>query len=314
MRASVLAAVGAFWLALFAVGQQTSPPKPGGAAQDEPTRFSLEVTRVSMVFSVMDRKGRFVTDLTKDDFDVFENRKLQTISEFAAESDLPLRMGILIDTSNSIRDRFRIEQESASEFLKSLMRSNIDKAMIMSFDSKAELAADLTDNTAKLESTINGLRPGGGTALYDAIYLACRDQLSRDQPSARFRRIILVVSDGEDNQSEYTREQALEMALKADVVIFAVSTNNLTRGDTEGDKTLKYLTQQTGGRAYFPFRPEDLAQNFEIISEEVRHQYVILFRPDPLKTDGMFHPVELRVKGHKELAIRARSGYYAPKM
>ncbi|HUI53425.1 MAG TPA: VWA domain-containing protein [Bryobacteraceae bacterium] len=314
MRASVLAAVGVFGLALFAGGQQTPPPKPAGAAQDEPTRFSLEVTRVSMVFSVMDKKGRFVTDLTKDDFDVFENKKAQAISEFAAESDLPLRMGILIDTSNSIRDRFRIEQEAASEFLKSLMRSNIDKAMIMSFDSKAELAADLTDNTDKLESTINGLRPGGGTALYDAIYLACRDQLSRDQPSSKFRRIILVVSDGEDNQSEYTRDQALEMALKADAVIFAVSTNNLTRGDTEGDKTLKYLTVQTGGRAYFPFRPEDLAQNFEIISEEVRHQYVILFRPDPLKTDGMFHPVELRVKGHKELAIRARSGYYAPKM
>ena len=136
-----------------------------------------------MLFTVIDKKGRFVTDLTKDDFDVLENKHPQKIQEFAAESDLPLRLGILIDTSNSIRERFRFEQEAASEFLKDVMRTNNDKAMVVSFDSDARTWCRSDRRHGKLETAIRGLRPGGGTALYDAIYFACRDKLSLDQPS-----------------------------------------------------------------------------------------------------------------------------------
>ncbi|SPE39218.1 von Willebrand factor, type A [Candidatus Sulfopaludibacter sp. SbA3] len=298
---------------LLAVALLAQQPQTAPVRADEPTRITVNVDRVNMLFTVMDRKGRFVTDLTKNDFEVIENKRPQVIQEFSAETDLPLRLGVLIDTSNSIRDRFKFEQEAASEFLRSVMRSRQDKAMIVSFDTSAELVSDLIENPDKLVAAIHDLRPGGGTALYDAIYFACRDKLSQDQPRTKFRRAIVVLSDGDDNQSRYTRDQALEMAQKADVVIYTISTN-ISRSDTDGDKVLKYYADKTGGRPYFPFKVEDLAQSFENINNELTHQYIILYRPEPLKTDGLFHPVDLRVKGHKELIVRVRPGYYAPKM
>jgi Ca-activated chloride channel homolog len=311
MKAPVLLAIaGALAAGAWAVAQETPPAKP----EDEPTRISVEVNRVGLLFSVLDRKGRFVTDLTKNDFEVIDNKKPQPIVEFASESELPLRLGILIDTSNSIRERFRFELEAASDFVKSVMRANTDKATVVSFATGVEFASDLTDDPIQIENAIRGLRPGGGTALYDAIYKVCREKLAQDTPSYRYRRIIVVVSDGDDNSSNFTRDQALEAAQKADVVINAISTNKIDQGAAEGDKVLRYYTAQTGGHAYFPFEAADLAQSFEYLAEEVRHQYTILFRPEPMRTDGQFHPVELRVKGHKELIVRARNGYYAPKM
>jgi Ca-activated chloride channel homolog len=288
--------------------QQTPVMKDG-----DPTRITVEVTRVNMLFTVMDKKGRFVTNLNKDDFELVENKRPQTIQDFSAETDLPLRLGILIDTSNSVRDRFKFEQQAATEFVHSVMTASRDKAMLVSFDSSAEMVSDLVDQPNQIIKGINALRPGGGTALYDAIFYACRDKLALDQPKYKFRRAIVVMTDGDDNYSHYTRDQALEMAQKAEVAIYAVSTN-VTRDETEGDKVLKYLTKETGGQAYFPFKVEDLEQSFENIANELRHQYIILYRPDPLVTDGEFHPIALRVKGHKELIVRVRPGYYAPKM
>src|SRR5579862_1670470 len=196
MKASIfLAAIAAWGTALFA--QQAAPvaQKPAEIADDPQTRIILDVTRVNMLFTVTDKKGRFVTDLTKEDFQVLENKKPQAIAEFTAETDLPLRLGILIDTSNSIRDRFKFEQEAAVTFIQSVVHMGHDKAMVVSFDTSAELVSDLIDDTEKLEAGIRGLRPGGGTAMYDAIYFACRDKLSKDQPRHKFRRAIVIVSD-----------------------------------------------------------------------------------------------------------------------
>jgi VWFA-related protein len=266
-----------------------------------------------MLYTVSDKKGRFVTDLTKDDFEVFENKKPQTIIEFAAETDLPLRLAILIDTSNSIRDRFHFQQEAATAFIDGTVRPEHDKAMIVSFDTSAELVADLTDNIGELEKAVENLRPGGGTSLYDAIFFACRDKLMEDQPLYKFRRAMVILSDGDDNQSRSTRDQALEMAQKADVTIYTISTN-ITRIETDGDKVLRYFADETGGQSFFPFKVSDLDQSFENIANELRHQYNIFYRPDPLKVDGLFHAVQIRVKGRKELIVRARKGYYAPKL
>jgi VWFA-related protein len=282
-------------------------------AQDDQSRITLDVTRVNILFTVTDKKGRFVTDLTKEDFEVFESKKQQKILEFTAESELPLRLGLLIDTSNSIRDRFRFEQEAAIEFLNSLLRPRQDRAMIVSFDTAAEMQSDLTDDHEKLVKTIRDLRPGGGTALYDAIFNACRDRLMQDQPRHKFRRAIVVLSDGDDNQSRYTRDQALEMAQKADVVIYTVSTN-ITRIPTDGDKVLKYLAEETGGISLFPFKVEDLSQSFENISNELRSQYNLLYRPEPIHTDGLYHKIDIKVKDRKGLVVRARKGYYAPRL
>src|SRR5215471_7847912 len=311
--------LGAMSVLVLASGQTQPPAAKEPQVQqrplqaDEPTRITVDVTRVDMLFTVTDKKGRFVTNLTKDDFEVIENKKSQAIQEFAAESDLPLRLGILIDTSNSIRGRFKFEQEAAIEFINNVVRTNQDKAMVVRFDNSPELVADLITDTEKLSTAIRSLRPGGGTSFYDAIYFACRDKLSQDQPKHKFRRAIIMVTDGDDNQSTYTRDQALEMAQKADVVLYTISTND-SKIESDGDKVLKYFAAETGGRSFFPFRVEDLEQSFENIANELRHQYDISYRPEPLKTDGLFHPVEVRVKGRKDLVVHVRKGYYASKM
>src|SRR6185437_10192734 len=290
---------------LFAQVPAEKPSAPANsvleknAAEDTSNRISVDVTRVNMLFTVSDKKGRFVTDLGQNDFEVFENKKPQKITEFTAETDLPLRLAILIDTSNSIREGLKFQQEAATEFVNDVLRKNQDKAIVVSFDSAAELVADMTDNSETLDNAIRDLRPGGGTALYDAIFYACRDKL--------------VLSDGEDNQSNYTRDQALEMAQKADVVIYTISTN-ITRIETDGDKVMRYLSGETGGRSFFPFKAEDLQQSFENIANELRHQYNLFYRPEPLRTDGRWHPVTIRVRKRKDLVVSARKGYYAPQL
>jgi Ca-activated chloride channel homolog len=279
---------------------------------DPANRIVLDVSRVNMLYTVSDKKGRFVTDLRATDFQIVESKKEQQILEFTAESDLPLRLGILVDASNSIRERFRFQQEAAIEFINQVIRPRQDKAVIVAYDTAAELVADLSGDTDVLSKAIRALRPGGGTAMFDAIFYACRDKLMQDQPRHKFRRAMIVLGDGDDNASRYTRDQALEMAQKADVVVYAISTNN-TKIEREGDKVLKYFAEETGGIAFFPFKVQDLSQSFENIANELRHQYNLLYRPDPLKTDGLYHKVDIKVKGRKDLIVRARKGYYAPK-
>jgi Ca-activated chloride channel homolog len=304
--ALLIGSLGALW------AQPTAPPK---ALPEDPNRIVVGVSNVNLQFTVTDRRGRFVTGLQKDDILVREGRNTQKILRFSSESELPLRLAILVDSSNSIRDRFRFIQEAAVEFINSVMRPGQDKAVVVSFDTAAEIQVDLTSDKEKLASTIRGLRAGGGTTLYDAIGLA-REKLMQDQPSGLFRRAMVILSDGDDNQSRYSRDQALELAQIADVVIYTISTNSVTgaRGETAGDKVLKYFSTETGGLTFYPFRVEDLSQSFENIANELRHQYSILYRPEPLKTDGSYQTIEVRVPTQGNLIIRARRGYYAPRL
>ena len=293
-----------------AIQAQTPTAPPAQPLDDESvSKITLEVNRVNLLFTVSDKRGRFVTDMVKDDFEVREGKNPQKILEFVAESNLPLRLAILVDSSNSIRDRIKFIQEAGVEFLTSVMRPE-DKAAVVSFDTAAELQADLSSDVEDLTRVIRQLRAGGGTALYDAVFYASRDKLMLDQPRHKFRRAMVILSDGEDNQSRYTRDQALEMAQKADVVIYTISTN-ITRNETDGDKILKYFAAETGGRAFFPFKVEDLGQSFENIANELRHQYSILYRPEPLKMDGSFVPVEIRIRNRSGMVARTRKGYYA---
>ena len=296
---------------LGALQAQQKAPVQSNQQADDSAPIRAEVTRVNMLFTVTDRKGRFVTDLGRNDFQVFENKKPQEILEFTAETDLPLRLAVLVDTSNSIRDRFHFQQEAASNFINSVMRPQ-DKAIVVSFDTSAELVADMTSDTHILENAVRNLRPGGGTSLYDAIYFACKDKLMLDQPLYKFRRAMIILSDGEDNDSRYSREQALEMAQRADTVIYSISTN-ITHIETDGDKVMRYFADQTGGASFFPFEAKDLNQSFENVANELRHQYNLFYRPEPLNNDGKYHPVAIRVRGHRDLQVRARKGYYARK-
>ncbi len=299
----------------FALSGQNAPKgaDAGIDTSQQEARFSGSVTQVNVLYTVTDKKGRFVTDLTVNDFEVIENKKPQFIQQFTAEADLPLRLALLVDTSNSVRTQFRFEQQAAIRFMNDVMRARQDRMLLMSFDAVPELITDLSSDMQVLEKGVNSMRPGGGTALFDAIYTAAKDKLMLDQPREKFRRAMILISDGEDTQSHFTRDQALEMAQKADTVIYAISTNT-TRDEKEGDLVLKYLTEETGGQAFFPFKVEDLDQSFENIANELRHQYNIFYHPDPLKTDGLYHPITVRVKTRKDLIVKARKGYYAPKL
>lgn len=300
--------IAAALFATLAGAQQKLPPTE---VIDRP--ITVDVERVNLLYTVTDKKGRFVTDLKKEDFTVLERKKEQQIMEFTAESDLPLRLAILIDTSNSVRDRFKFQQEAALEFIRNVLRPKQDKATVIGFDTASELISDLTNDVDKLEKGIRSLRPGGGTALFDAVFFAARDKLMQEAPLHKFRRAMIIVGDGDDNNSRYSRDQSLEMAQKADTVIYTISTN-ITRQESDGDKILKYLASETGGLSFFPFKVTDLTQSFENISNELRHQYSLLYKPEPFQRDGLFHPVELKLKMRKNLIVRARRGYFAPKM
>lgn len=301
-----LAALGA-----TAWAQQGSKPDLAPVYEgSESDVIKVDVARVPLLFTVTDRRNRFITDLGREDFQVFDDGWQQEIREFDRESDLPLRIGVILDTSNSIRARFKFEQEAAIEFLQGVLAEEHDRAFLVSFDTRAELIVDYTNEIEELADGVRRLRAGGGTALYDAIYYACRDKLPEDQPKEQFRRALVVIGDGEDNRSTVTREDALEMAHKAETVVYTISTNRSGKAES-GDKTLRRFAKETGGVAFHPFQARDLQQSFANIANELRHQYFILYSPSQFVNDGSFHTVEIRTK-MRNANVRVRSGYYAP--
>ncbi len=274
-------------------------------------RIKVGTNEVNVVFTVTDKRGKRVTDLKQADFRfVDDNKPAVEIRSFHAETNLPLQVGLLIDASNSVRDRFKFEQESAIEFLNQTIRKGYDQAMVIGFDVTPEITQDFTDNTEKLAHGVRELRPGGGTALYDALYYACRERLLK-AASGSTRRAIILLSDGEDNQSHVTREEAIEMAQRANAIVYTISTN-VTGSKGAGDKVLERIADATGGRAFFPFQIRDVANAFAEIQEELRSQYDVSYKPADFKADGHFRTIEIVASDRKNYRVRARRGYYAP--
>ena len=289
-----------------------SAKAPDISPDDTVTTIIKQVNEVSLVFTVTDKRGRFIKDLKKDDFKVLDDKRPPaSVVNFDSETNLPLRVGLLVDASNSIRDRFRFEQDAAIEFLNQIIRARFDKAFVIGFDTTAEVTQDFTDSTEKLSNGVRLLRPGGGTALYDAIYYACRDKLMKNQEKFTTRRAIILLTDGDDNQSRVTREEAIEMAQRAEVVIYPISTN-VSGVKMKGDKVLERFADATGGRAFFPFKIEDVANAFSEIQDELRSQYLLAYKPADFQADGRFHSVDVEALNNK-YKVRARKGYYAPK-
>jgi len=282
------------------------------AADDAVTRFVARPNEVNVVFTVTDKHGRRITDLKRNDFQVLDdNKPPEQIRSFAAETNLPLQVGLLIDASNSVRDRFKFEQESAIEFLNQTVRPRYDSAFVVGFDVTPEVTQDFTDNTELLARGVHNLRPGGGTALYDALYFACRDKILKAPKNIQVRRAIILLSDGEDNQSHVTREEAIEMAQRAEAVVYTISTNvSGTRG--EGDKVLDRIADATGGRPFHPFQIRDVSNAFAEIQDELRSQYAVSYTPADFKHDGHYRTIEILANDRKNLRVRSRRGWYAP--
>ena len=291
---------------------QNSTPAPQKDDQAPPTVIRSTVNEVNVVFTVTDKHNHYVKDLKADDFRVLDNRMPPAnIRNFAAETNLPLRVGLLVDSSNSIRDRFRFEQQAAIEFLNQIIRPNRDEGFVLGFDTTPEITQDFTGSTEKLANGVRMLRPGGGTAMYDAIYGACRDKLEKKNAEGGVRRAIILLSDGEDNQSRVTRDDAIEEAERAEVIVYTISTN-VSGTKTRGDKILETIANATGGRAFFPFKIEEVADAFSQIQEELRSQYAISYKPADFIADGKYRTIDIEAV-NKKFKVRSRKGYFAPR-
>jgi Ca-activated chloride channel homolog len=277
---------------------------------------------VHLVATVMDRHRNFVTDLDQNDFKVLEDGTPQEIRYFGRDTDLPLRIGILLDTSNSIRPRLEFEKDAAMDFLQHVIRRNQDQAFLMTFDNEPEVIQDYTGDLALLTDAIRKQRAGGGTALNDAIYLAAEKLTNPPLPKANpeVRRVLVVISDGDDNLSDHALSESIEAAIRAEAAIYCVSTNTdwlAIDGDKPhkmhvegGDKVLEEFADQSGGRVFYPYKVDDLAQSFVDIGTELRSQYFIAYSPSNAQSTGQYHKIEVQTD-RKGLNVRTRKGYYA---
>jgi Ca-activated chloride channel homolog len=282
------------------------------ARDDQSYRVTFDVNLVNIPCSVLDKNtNAFVTTLTRGDFSIYEDNQKQEIRNFARESNFPLTIAMLVDTSASVAPKLKFEQEAATNFFQSILREK-DRAMLVEFDSGVTLLQDFTSDPNKMAKQIAKLQAAGGTALYDAIYTACDEKLIRESG----RKAIIILSDGEDRSSDHTLKQAMEMALRAEATIFAISVSKggfFGVGDSqEGDSVLKDMTQETGGKIFFPFKVEDLDAAFRQINQELRSQYNLGYVSSNLRRDGKYRKIEIRVQ-EKGFKLNYRKGYYAPK-
>ncbi len=269
------------------------------------------VDEVNVLFIATDKHGKFVRDLNQGDFAILDDHKPpQSILNFRRETDLPLHLGFLIDVSGSIHSRFEFEQDAAVSFLRHSIRPGFDQAFIVGFNTQSQMSQDFTDNVQLLSAGVHELKDGGGTALYDAIYHACKEKFLKDRPDHPVRKAIVIVSDGEDNQSEVTRAQAIEMAQRAEVIIYAISTDD-SGLILRGDKVLEQIASATGGRAFFPFKTKDMTRSYAAIEDELRSQYIVSYKPADFDADGRYRSIEISAL-KKDLQVRARKGYFAP--
>ena len=308
---------------------QTKP-----AEQDLPPTIKVDVDIVNVLASVRDKRGALVSNLEKDDFTVLEDGKPQPIKYFSKETDLPLTIGLLVDVSGSQRNLIDIERNAASQFFSQVLRKK-DMAFLISFGEESELLQDYTNSPRLLTEGLSQLRPssgvgglhpgpvptaGGprGTVLYDAVYLAANDKLKSEVG----RKAIVVITDGVDQGSRLSINQAIEAAQKSDAVIYCIDYNDpyayggggfgISLGGGAGGSTMRKMSDETGGHTYKVDRKHTLEQVFKELEDEMRSQYSIGYTPLNDKKDGSYRKLEIKLS-NKDLKAQARKGYYAIK-
>ena len=331
-----------------------SKPATGAPAQGNGTpapadqNIRVRVQVVSVPVSVMDKRGLPVIDLSQNDFRVYENGKLQTIKYFVREPLPPLRIGLILDTSNSARPQLPFEKDAASEFVFDMLQVRASKNLIFiqTFDAASSIVQDFTDDPELLNDKIRTLKAGGGKALYDAIYYACKEKMLNSGPPEQLRRVLVVISDGIDIQSQHTFDEAISMARRAETVIYVIA--NPRYGFTNpGDEVLEDIAQHTGGAAFFPLREGvgsdletgylshgqigDTSQNkglgaetgrfsaeklvrlaeaLESIGRELNDQYSLGYTPTNDAMDGTYRAIRVEV-ARKGVRVRTKVGYFA---
>jgi VWFA-related protein len=287
--------------------QQPADQAPEMAAHT----LRLGVNEVNLIFTVTDKHGHYIPNLQQSDFALLDDQKAPaSVKSFRQQINLPLRVGVIIDSSTSIRQRFQFEQQAATEFLLDILKAQSDRAFVMDFAETPTVDQDWTNNIDALETGVNRIHPGGGTALFDAVYTACRDKLIGERGRDPVRKAIVLISDGDDDLSHAYQDDAIKECQRAETIIYAISTN-WTPSRGKGDQVLTKMAEETGGQVFFPPSVEEMSVSFKNIEEELRSQYALSYTPADFKEDGAFRPIYLFCKD-RHYQARAREGYFAP--
>jgi VWFA-related protein len=319
--------------ALVWAQQKTQPPsRPATTttttapanAQTPPQQTSdverITIRRVLLPITVLDKKGQLVTGLSAGDFQVFEDKQPQAIDSFTgAQESPPLNVGVLMDTSPSTAGKIKFEQESAMNFIQTVIKPRKDRVAFVTFDDEIKLRQDFTDRLDQLDKAVSSVKkPGKQTALYDAIYQFCDEKMR----SAQGRRALVIITDGDDTYSRASLRDAIDIAQRTETTIFAISTKAGFAGTVpgveagtvqdSGDKDLVRLCDETGGQAFFTGDMLALERSFNKINKELHTQYIVTYRPKNDRYDGSYRRIEVRLSGeHGGLKVRTRHGYSA---
>ncbi|MEP7338244.1 MAG: VWA domain-containing protein [Acidobacteriota bacterium] len=313
--------------------QQKQDPKKQDPQKkpDDVETIRIGTQLVNVLFSVQDKQNRYVNDIKQEEIEILENGQAQPIFSFKKEFDLPLTMAILVDVSGSEQYTLPILKDSGGQFIDSVIRVGHDTAAVIKFDGEPVIMQDLTSNPARVRRgldqiefiaappsgiyggatpPINGGSRQGGTSIYDSVFATCADMLAR-KPG---RKTILLLTDGVDTTSRIKIGDAIEEALKSEVVIYAIGIGDTGHFDVN-EGVLKKLSESTGGRAFIPKGHRDLADAFVQLERDMRQQYLLAYEPKNDTLDGTFRKLEIRLanRNAKDLKIRHRKGYYAPK-
>ncbi len=289
-----------------------SSPVNSVLADDGITTIRASVQEVNLIFTATNKHGHFKRDLKPADLAVLDDGKPPAaVNSFRSETDLPLRVGLLLDVSESITARFSFEQEAAIRFFNQILRPKLDQAFVLAFDSDCRITQDFTDDPSLLAQGVKNLTPGGGTAVRDAVDMAVTRKLRDTSAEGPVRHVVILISDGEDNQSGISAAKLIDDAHRAEVTVYAISTNT-TSDFSRGDRALRTLAEETGGRVFFPNKIEDVVKAFKQIEDELHSQYALSYKPADFDSDGRFRRIEIQSRSDKSLVIRARKGYFAP--
>jgi VWFA-related protein len=302
------------------------PEKSKGQQPEEEQAITLGTQLVTVPFNVTDKKNRYINDLTKDDIEILEDNKEQQIFSFEKQTDLPITIAMAIDISGSQEYTLDWERAAGQQFFKRVLRPKKDLGAVVSFEHESVLVQDLTDDVNKLLRALDDVRvPAesvtvrrggtppinnsgvGSTAMFDCIYSISGDLLGREAG----RRVIILITDGEDNSSSVKMKDAIERTWRNEIIVYSIGIGDPRFGVDSGG--LKKIAAETGGRAFFPRSEEDLERAFAQIDEDLRSQYVLDYQPTNGTKDGSFRTIQVKVRNNKDLTVRHRRGYFAPK-
>jgi Ca-activated chloride channel family protein len=319
--AVVAFAVGAGAIAVTRAQQPKARPTPTPTAPDQDTVVTVRINRVRLPITVKDKKDRFISGLKQEDFQILEDKIAQQIETFNDDigQALPLYVGVLMDTSPSTAGKLKFEQESAMNFIQTVVRPRKDRVFFATFDDEINLRQDFTDRLDLLEKAVSSVKKlGKQTALYDAIWQFCDEKMR----SVSGRRVLVVVTDGEDTYSRAVLRDAVDIAQRTETTVFTISTKAGFSGAVPGvemgqvkdasDRDMVKLSEETGGAAFFSGDMLTLERAFTKIAKELRSQYLITYRPTNDRYDGSYRRIDVKLAGGRgDLKVSTKKGYTA---